>query len=212
MTLSVNRRLANEFELLASYTFSKAIDDASDFRESPQNPYDVRAKRALSSNHQAQRFAVSALFDLPIGSEAKGDHDDADDEKSQGGLLNRLLSNIEIAPIFTVGSGRPVDPVTGFDSNRTHTFPFPARPLGFARNSLMTPAAAVLDLRVLKAFKIGERGKLDVVAESFNLLNRRNVSQIGSSFGPGATAVSSFAHATEALNPRQLQFSLDFEF
>jgi hypothetical protein len=76
----------------------------------------------------------------------------------------------------------------------------------------MTPAAAVLDLRVLKAFKIGKRGKLDVVAESFNLLNRRNVSQIGSSFGAGVTAVSSFAHATEALNPRQLQFSLDFEF
>jgi hypothetical protein len=215
LTLTLNRRMANEFELLASYTISKAIDDASEFTESPQNPYDLKAERALSLNHQGQRFALSALFDLPIGREADKDHDldqDHDEDEDRGGWLSRFLSNIEMAPIVAMDSGRPVNPLTGFDSNQSHTFPFAARPLGLARNSLMTPATVVFDLRVLKSFNIGEHGKFDVVAESFNLLNHRNVSQIGSWFGAGLSAVSTFGHAVETLNPRQLQFSLDFEF
>ena len=67
LTLTVNRRLANEFELLASYTVSKAINDASDFSESPQNPHNLGAERATSLNDQRYRFVVSALFDLPFG-------------------------------------------------------------------------------------------------------------------------------------------------
>jgi hypothetical protein len=35
LTLRLNKRLSDEFELLASYTLSKAIDDASDFDEQP---------------------------------------------------------------------------------------------------------------------------------------------------------------------------------
>lgn len=205
LTLTVNRRLANEFELLASYTISKAIDDASDFSNSPQNPYDLTAERALSANDQRHHLAVSALFDLPFG-----DEDSA--QSGNANLLTRILSNIEVATILMIGSGRPVDPLTGFDSNRTHTFPLSSRPLGFQRNSLMTPSTAVLDLRVLKFFKIGEHGKLDVVGESFNLLNRTNVVQVDPWFGPQLTPVSMFRHPTEALNARQFQFSLDFEF
>ena len=49
LTLSLNRRLSKEWELLAAYTLSKTMDDASDFDEQPQNPYDLRAEWALSS-------------------------------------------------------------------------------------------------------------------------------------------------------------------
>jgi hypothetical protein len=140
--------VVGEFELLASYTISKAIDDASDFSEPPQNPYDSGAERALSLNDQRQHIAVSALFDLPFGDE---------EEKAPSGnsenLLARVLSNIEVASSLMVGSGRPVNPVTGLDSSRTHTFPFSSRPLGFARNSLLTPSRVVFDLRILKFFQ-----------------------------------------------------------
>ena len=207
LTIEVNRRLAHEFELLASYTVSKAIDDASDFVESPQNPHDFRAERAISANNQAQRFVVSALFDLPIGDEGSDKNSGANHS-----VVTGLLSNIEMAPIFTIGSGRPVNPITGSDSARTHTMPLGSRPLGFARNSLITPTTAVLDLRILKFFKFGEHGKLDVVAESFNPLNRTNVSQLNTWFGTQLSPVPSFGKPAEALNRRQLQFSLDFEF
>src|SRR5205085_4083427 len=69
LTLALNKRLSNEFELLASYTLSKTLDDASDFDEQPANPYDLRAERALSRQDERQRFVLSALFDLPFGEE-----------------------------------------------------------------------------------------------------------------------------------------------
>ena len=206
LTLAANRRLANEFELLASYTFSKALDDASDFSESPQNSYDLRAERAVSLNHQAQRFTVSALFDLPFG-------DDEDKEKAEkGNFLTEILKNIEVAPILAVGSGRPEDPLTGFDSSRTRTFPLESRPLGVARNSLLTSSTDVLDVRMLKFFKIGEHGKLELVVESFNLLNHKNAVAISPWFGSKLTPINTFKRPIEALNPRQFEFSLDFEF
>jgi outer membrane receptor protein involved in Fe transport len=212
LTLALNRRLANEFEFSASYTFSKTLDDASDFDEQPENPFDLRPERALSRNHQEHRFVFSALYDLPFGEE--------DDKKGQGptrrkgavNLLGSLLEHIEVAPILTVGSGRPVNPLTGTDSNRSDAFPISSRPLGFVRNSLKTPSFVAVDLRVLKYLPIGEHGKLDFVAEAFNLFNRTNVSQINPVFGLGNLPLGGFGVPVEAFNARHLQFSIDFEF
>ncbi len=128
------------------------------------------------------------------------------------GALAAVLGNIEVAPIVSVGSGRPVDPLTGVDSIHNHSFPWSVRPVGFARNSLRTPANASVDLRVLKFFKIGEHGKLDLVTELFNLLNRRNFTEISPFYGEGAAPLPTFAQPIEASNARQVQFSVDFEF
>lgn len=70
----------------------------------------------------------------------------------------------------------------------------------------------MLDLRVLKFFKVGEHGKFDIVAEAFNLFNRTNVTQVSPYFGTGQVALRTFGKPIEAMNPRQAQFSLDFEF
>jgi hypothetical protein len=69
-----------------------------------------------------------------------------------------------------------------------------------------------MDLRVLKYFPFGESKRLDVVAESFNLLNRANVAQINPVFGSNLTPMAAFGQPTEALGARRIQFSLDFEF
>lgn len=204
LSLALNRPLANEIEFSGSYTLSKAVDDASDFDEQPQNPYDLRAERALSANDQRHRFVFSGTFDLPFG--------DEDDGKKASGIVAKLFGNIETAPILTIGSGRPVNPLTGFDANRSGAFPLSSRPLGFGRNSLETRTQAELDLRVLKFFKVGEHGKLDVVAESFNLLNHTNVLALNQFYGPELNAQPSFSFPNKAGIPRQLQFSLDFEF
>jgi hypothetical protein len=68
------------------------------------------------------------------------------------------------------------------------------------------------DLRVLKFFKIGEHGKLDFVVESFNVLNHKNVVALNQLYGPGNSPIPSFATPDQAGIPRQLQFSIDFEF
>jgi hypothetical protein len=159
-----------------------------------------------TSLDQRHRLVASALFDLPIGEEE-------DRQPSQSiGAWTRAFSHIEIAPIFTVGTGTPVNAITGGDDNQSRAFPFTSRPLGMPRNAERLPSSVTLDLRILKYFDIKPHGKLDRVVEAFNLLNRTNVSQINSVFGSGLTPLSTFGRPIEAGAARQIQFSIDFEF
>src|SRR5262249_27504474 len=96
VTLSLNRRLANDIEWACSYTWSHARDSASDFDEQPQNPYALPDEWADSRYDQRHRFVASALFDLPIGEE---------EDRKPGEVPSawvRAFSHIEIAPILTV--------------------------------------------------------------------------------------------------------------
>jgi hypothetical protein len=206
VTAMLNRRLANELEWSAAYTWSHATDTASDFDDQPENPYNLNAEMARSRYDQRQRFVASALFDLPIG-------DEEDRQPGEiAGFWTRVFSNIEIAPIVAIDSGRPVNPLTGADDARSGAFPVTARPLGQARNSLRLPASAMVDLRALKSFKVEPHGKLDIVVEAFNLLNRVNVTQLNNVSGPMSTPLATFGQAVDAASARRIQFSVDFEF
>jgi hypothetical protein len=185
VSFTVNRRMSNELAFSANYTLSKTFDDASDFSEQPQNPFDFEADRAVSLQHQQQRLTFNALWELPIGDEGAG-HTPKDD------WVTRVFGHIEIAPILTVDSGRPVNPITGIDSNFSHAIPLSARPPGFGRNSFRTPMLANIDFRVLKYFPFGQTARLDLVGEAFNLLNHANVAQINPVFGTGPTPLTGF--------------------
>ena len=207
-SITLSRRMNADLEFSASYTLSKTLDNASDFDEQPQSPFNLRAENAVSRQHQQQRFVFNALWDLPIG-----------DEEEKGGKseqsenwLTQTFSHIEVAPILTLESGRPVNPLTGLDSNQSHAFPLSASPLASGRNSLKTPALATMDLRVLKYFPFDGVKRLDVVAEFFNVFNHSNVSQINAVFGSGLTPISGFRQPIAGTGARQIQFSLDFEF
>jgi hypothetical protein len=208
-SLTLTRRMNKELEFSASYTLSKAFDNASDFDEQPQNPFHLAAENALSRQHQQQRFVFNALWDLPIGEE---EDQGGGKSKESGSWLTETFSHIELAPILTLESGRPVNPLTGLDSNQSHAFPLSARPLGLGRNSLNTPALATMDFRVLKYFPFGGVKRLDLVAEFFNLFNSPNVSQINPVFGSGLTPIPGFRQPIAGTGARQIQFSLDFEF
>jgi hypothetical protein len=106
------------------------------------------------------------------------------------------ITSEDFLPIL--GSGRPINPPTGFDANRSGAFPLSSRPLGFGRNSLATSSHVQLDLRVLKFFKVGEHGKLDFVLESFNLLNHRNVVALNQFYGPENSPIPVFTRPNKA--------------
>ena len=48
----------------ALYTFSKSIDDDSN---SAQDPFNLRLERALSTNDQRHRLAVTYMLSSPVG-------------------------------------------------------------------------------------------------------------------------------------------------
>jgi hypothetical protein len=206
VTAMLNRRLANEFEWSAAYTWSHSTDTASDFDEQPQNPYDLSSELSDSRYDQRHRLVISALFDLPVGEEEDRQPGDV------AGAWTRVFSNIEMAPIFTLESGRPTNLVTGADDGLSGAYPLNARPLGSGRNSLRLPAYANLDVRALKFFNIKPHGKLDVVFEVFNLLNRTNITQLNTVYGTSLMPLQAFGQAVDAAAARRLQFSLDFEF
>jgi hypothetical protein len=208
ISFTLNRRMNDELAFSASYTLSRTVDDASDFNEQPQNPFLLAEENALSLQNQLQRFVFNALWELPIGDE----EDKPANQKDNAGWLTRTFRHIEVAPIFTAGSGQPANPLTGLDSNQTHAFPLSARPLDLGRNSLRNPGTVNMDFRVLKYFPFGEFRHLDVVAEFFNLFNHPNVLQINPVFGSGPTAIAGYGTPIQGLGARQVQFSLDFEF
>jgi hypothetical protein len=201
----LNRRMSKELVFSASYTLSKTFDDASDFDEQPQNPFNLRADWARSLQNQQHRLVFNALWELPIGDEEPG-------KPAQDNWMMRIFGHIEVAPIFTVESGRPVNPLTGLDSTRSGDFPLSARPLGFGRNSLKSLLLMNTDFRVLKYFPFSQTARLDVVAEAFNLFNRANVARINPVFGVEAVPQPGFLQPLAAAGVRQIQFSLDFEF
>jgi hypothetical protein len=207
LTVTLNRQFNEEFELMAGYTFSKTIDDASYDTEQPQNPYALNDERALSLEDQRHRFVLSGLWVLGP------DLDDPQDA-AKGGASNPLLKalyGLEFAPILAVDSGFRANPLTGVDTNLEHIYPFAARPLGLTRNSLQTPPNVDFDLRILKMVPIW-RGHLDIVAESFNLLNKQNIDLINPVYGSGATAEPQFNQPIQVADPRRIQFSLDYEY
>ncbi|MDQ6788675.1 MAG: TonB-dependent receptor [Acidobacteriota bacterium] len=206
LTLTINKHLSNEFEVLASYTLSKAIDDASDFNAQPANPYDLRSERAASLQDARQRFVVSGVFELPFG-----DDEEKGSNKKES-LTEEILSNIEIAPIITFSSGRPVNALTGSDEEREGTFPLASRPLGFPRNALRTPKFFNTDLRIVKYVPLSEKAKIDFAFEFFNLFNKPNVAAINQFYGSNLTALPAFKTPVLFNAPRQFRFSIDLEF
>jgi hypothetical protein len=156
---------------------------------------------------QRHRFTLSGLW--LIGPDL-GDPADAARNANPGPVM-KALTGLEFAPIVSIASGFRANPMTGLDSNREHIFPFAVRPNGFDRNALATPVNVDVDLRILKMIPL-RGGHLDVVAESFNLLNHRNVSLLNTAFGSDNAPSSGFGTPIAASTARRIQFSLDYEF
>jgi hypothetical protein len=99
------QRLARGFTALASYTWSKSIDDASNFFSSagdpnfPQNSYNAAAERGRSNFDVRHRLSVSYTYALPFGRGRQ-----FVDGDNWGSVL---LSGWETAGIITAQSGRP---------------------------------------------------------------------------------------------------------
>ncbi|HEX8352597.1 MAG TPA: TonB-dependent receptor [Pyrinomonadaceae bacterium] len=119
MQARFQQRLSMGLALLGSYTWSKSIDDASNFFTSagdpnfPQNSYDLRAERARSNFDVRHRLSVSYSYDLPFGRGRAF--------VNGGGLLTTLLTGWQTYGIVTAQTGRPftVALIQEFDNSGT---------------------------------------------------------------------------------------------
>ncbi|MEX2264281.1 MAG: TonB-dependent receptor [Bryobacteraceae bacterium] len=204
--------------ILVSYTASKLITDIesqTSWLEPTavvQNPYDLRAERALSSSDVPQRLVISGNFDLPFG-KGKALLGNA------SGFGGRLISGWVINGIFTAQKGAPLFLTTA--ANQTGSLGGGSRPNSsgqsaalngpaqqrlnrwFDTSQFTAPAAFTfgnvsrtlpdvrgpgtnnLDFSVFKNTRFGseERLNLQFRVEFYNLFNRVQFAPPGTALG-----------------------------
>lgn len=233
LNVDLKRRFANNFQFLASYTWSHSIDDSSDLQTLllPQDNRNFRAERADSLFDQRHRFVFSAVIASPPAWRS-------------GSGLQRFFSDFNVAPIFEASSGRPLNILSNQDTNNDQSSQTDrpsvlsdgtlcvAGTLGCAplitngvftsgslgRNTGITHRFAELDLRVTRAIRFGERVRLDLIAEGFNLFNRFNEGSASpfiddvNAFKQRAGNGRYYSQPTASFDPRQFQFGVKLNF
>jgi Carboxypeptidase regulatory-like domain len=186
--LEIKKRFSDHFSLLGNYTFSKGFDTTTDFNSDygPQDPTNLGADRGLSEFDQRHKVVLAGVIESP--------------------WKNPFLSGFQLAPIFTYNSGHPFNLLAGGEVNgNNHTTN--ERPLGAGRDTGLGPEYINFDMRLSWQHKVGEKAKLQLTAEGFNIANHTNFASVNNEVGPffGLTPGFTTFHVqgSSALSPSQ---------
>jgi hypothetical protein len=170
-TFSVTRRFRQGFEFQANYTWSRAIDDTSDYSalSAPFRPDLLNLDRAVSDFNITNNFAGNAVYTTPF-------------RRGMGAFLPRLLADITISPILYARSGVPFTLLVPALSNGTVGYNANARPWYEGRNDGIGPNFVSLDLRVSKIIYSSENRRIEFIGQAQNLVNRTNFAAVNSNF------------------------------
>ena len=227
LQFSFRRPLVKGLAMLASYTFSKSIDDTSAFlptssdQNFPQDSHNYRLERALSSYDVPNLATIAFVYAIPSPL--------------------RWARGFELSSIITAESGQPFTPELSTDNSNTgnsggnfgidrpnvvgnpklsnpstqewfnvNAFAVPPQYTwgNAGRNILRGPGLFTADLSLRRTFKFRERLGLTAEAQSFNTFNRANFNL------PDAFADQplTFGKIFSAKDPRQIQFALRLAF
>lgn len=224
LTVSLNKRMSRGLYFRLAYTWAHAIDDGQDALvagqpATVQNSYSANSERGPSVTDQRNRLTIAAVEEPYLF--------DAENK-----LLASMFNHWKISGVMTYGSGRPANAEVAGDPNQDGNTGND-RLAGYGRNAFLGPDYATVDLRLGRKIKLGTHLRLELTAESFNLLNRDNrrygVSDNGfyNSAGQFIKYTESVAgtyypayyqrpanlmKATSAYTPRQMQLSMRLNF
>ncbi|MEP7272160.1 MAG: TonB-dependent receptor [Acidobacteriota bacterium] len=190
LVLSVNKRYAANFQLSASYTWSKVIDNkpdgtsvvpfnTGDDSKWVQQVFNLNDDRAVGDANVPHRFVASAVWDLAY---FRG--------LNRGARL--FVDGWQVSGIIQAASNPPFSALVGSvdinnDGNR-----FTDRVPGFGRNTFRRDKFVSLDMRLSKTIFITERFKIQLLGELFNAFNRINFSLFNTQLAT-ATVLTSVA-------------------
>lgn len=236
LQLSANKRFSHGLTFLASYVWSKAIDDASFFNISqgtnagnvnnPQVPSDLSRERGLSLFDVRNRFVLSGVYELPFG-------------KNMSGIGSVLIRGWQTSWIVTLQSGTPftvLEPrdvsLTGVGADRPNRIGDPNSgprtvsqafntaafqrldPVANAgqhgnegRDVVIGPTLKNFDFSLLKNFHFTERTQFQFRSEFFNIFNHPNFN-----IPDGNIGSATFGRILDARDPRIIQFGLKVLF
>jgi len=223
----VSHSFSHGLQFLASYTWSKSIDEASSF-ENAINPINPSRSRALSLYDARHRLVFSEYWQVP--------------GPKQGNWPRRLLGGWALSSILTVQSGFPIRMSSASDHELMSSLNFeplgepdqiaPFRrltpqssggyyfsPASFTesrlgqigntpRNLCCGPGIADLDFGVHKTFHVKESATLELRTEIFNVMNHTQFLNPDGNISDNAQ----FGAVSAARDPRLVQLALRLTF
>jgi Carboxypeptidase regulatory-like domain/TonB dependent receptor len=181
-----------------SYTFSKAMDNVSEFFfSSPIDPFDLSKDWGRSDDDQRHRFVVDGSL-----STSTVPARNAWQLLTHGLQLSGMLQAYSSLP-FNITSG--VTTVQGTAGRPLVDGAF------IPRNAGAGPDFFSLNLRLSRAFQVSSRLRLEGLIEAFNVTNRVNVVTVNGNFGTGAypsNPLPSFGQPTAVGDPRAFQLGV----
>jgi outer membrane receptor protein involved in Fe transport len=195
LTFELNRRFANRWQFNTSYTLSKAKDDkpdqtsvvpgGGDDAKIAENQFDLSGEYGRSDLDVRHRFIFSPVYETGTF------------KYSENKFVRALLSDYIFTGIFTAQSGFAYSALVSGDPNGdgiTSTDRVP----GTKRNQFSTPASWIVDMRVGRIIRFGERYRLSLFAEGFNLFNRANVQLVNNTLYNFRPATSTLPNRLDA--------------
>jgi len=218
LVLQFNRRMTNGLQIQSSYTLSRAFDNGQTSQtfttnNVPFNAFDQSGEAALSNFDRRHKF----VFTMVYSSQYKN---------KDNAAARALLNGWTIAPLFSWFSGARY---TGFVSagslagSQAGGFNGSGGSARFAfvpRGYFKQRPIQYLDLRLSRRFSIGEKAKIEVLADVFNFFNRTQVTFVNSTLynlsGTTLNFNTPFGQTTGAdstlFRERQVQLGVRFEF
>ena len=238
LTFNLSKRFSHGIELLSSYTWSHSIDDATDLQSplEPQDSRFLNLERSNSVNDQRHRWVNSAVFQSASAKSGDGffkyliaDFTISPIIEYSSGRPFNVITGQNTRLDFSTSTGRPSvggatsspfipgvtfgPPNVCLNSDGTKfTVPLVAPPAGcdgnLGRNAFTSPNFFQWDMRVSRRIPLGERFKVDLIADAFNLFNRLNVAAVNQLCDPFAGATCLAGQPTASYDARQFQFAL----
>ena len=226
LQIKVDKRLDSHFSVLASFVWSKSIDDADSVQPGlydsfgAQDESNLRKERGLSFFNVGRRFSAGFVYNLPVGLRyTRGWQLSGIVTLQDGTPVNPVYFSTDFANTGTpnrpnvVAGQNVILPVSQRSADRyfnTAAFSDP-QPYTFGnagRDTIPGPGNEVVDLSLHRIFRIRESKSLEFRAESFNLLNHPNIGVPGPypDFGPF------FGKIFSTGQPRRYQIALRFGF
>ena len=185
-----------------SYAYSKSLNNVGEFFfSSPIDPSNIWRDYGRSDDDQRHRVTFNGAINSPTGPAHS-----AWQHLSHGFQLSGFLQYYSAFPLnLTTG----VTTVQGTAGRPIVNGDFISRNAGTGNDFFS------VNTRASRTFALGERVRLEALAEAFNLLNHRNNLTRNAVFGAGAypsTPVANFGQVNAVNDPRGIQLALRFRF
>ena len=228
LAFQATQRLTRGFQFIAAYTYSKAKDDrpdqtavvvGADDAKIVENQINPGADYGRSDTDLRHRFVFSPVYEW------------GKIKWSENAVARALFSDYTVSSIMQFQSGSPYSALVGGDPNNDGNRSNDRLP-GTVRNQFTSPSVYQFDVRLTRSIRFGEKLRLRLIGEAFNIFNRSNVVLVNNTFfnysgGPAGTLTTpspvsafgtprSFASpasgTTTFASPRQIQLAVKFDF